>query len=356
MAVGLVPSAAVGVEEVPGASVVSVTDLASFKAAIANASDGTVIELANDLLVDEEVLIENAGHELTLDLNSKKMTVKGLRTLVAKNVNLTITGPGLIQADVMSNDIALRLLGTDDAVENYTVVNIGPGVEIDARIGIHMTNTVSGSVAYNNGMVANIDDAIIRGHDQALYVHGNIEEGDGPGESKFPPVFNIHGTHLFGNSAGMYLAGSARTTISNSTVEATGEAPGIEIRAGYLTVTETDVTGGIGEHDSDANPSGASSKNAAIAVMQHTTKQEISVTINGGTFTGGAALAIGNPQGNEIFSDVASVAVEGGTFQGRVVSTNAEGDPITGFISGGSFTEDVARAGFVNPDSAQLVR
>lgn len=131
---------------------------------------------------------------------------------------------------------------------------------------------------------------------------------------------------------------------------------GIEMRAGTLNVYEgAEITGGSGTPDSHKEDSGTTTNNAAIAVAQHNTTEEININIYGGTFTGGAAFYESNPQGNSD-DDIAKVTIQikGGTF----TATDLNADSVysekkTGFITGGKFSSDVKE--YVADQHDQLV-
>ena len=114
----------------------------------------------------------------------------------------------------------------------------------------------------------------------------------------------------------------------------------VEVRAGTLNISgDAVITGGSGEPASTGNGSGSTTSNAAVAIAQHTTKKPITVNIEGGTLTGGAALYESDPNniyGSDSDAEKPDIEVTGGTFSGAVSSNN-----MTGFIAGGTFTETV---------------
>ena len=131
----------------------------------------------------------------------------------------------------------------------------------------------------------------------------------------------------------VYLAGYCTSTFEDTTV--TAPVTGIEIRAGKLTLTNCDVTGGNGEVETNANGNGTTVKNAALAISQHNTKKKIAVTVNGGTFTGTAAIYQTNVQ--DTGSADVKVNVKDGQFKGAV-SAETNG---TIAVSGGTFDKPV---------------
>ena len=170
----------------------------------------------------------------------------------------------------------------------------------------------------------------------ALYINGTISATEGN-----VPQIVLDGATLdteLGN--GMYLAGYAETTVTNTSITSD---TGIEIRAGKLTVNEgSEITATAVPTSVTPNGNGSTTDGAGIAVAQHTTKLPITVQINGGTIKGFSALYESNPQKNDAEA-IAKVTMEvaGGNFQainGGTVSVYSENK--TGFISGGYFTSD----------------
>lgn len=87
------------------------------------------------------------------------------------------------------------------------------------------------------------------------------------------------------------------------------------------------------------NPNGNTSKGCGLAIAQHTSKQPISVIVNGGYFKGAAPFLEQNIEGNENIAKNLTVAINGGIFE---VNLGSDGNSIyaedlTSFISGGTF-------------------
>lgn len=167
----------------------------------------------------------------------------------------------------------------------------------------------------------------------AFYINGTIKDTDGN-----VPEFILDGATLNTEDGnGMYLAGYAKTTITDSTIISNSEdSTGIEIRAGELEITNSTIIGGNGEYTGAPNGNGSTSFNVALAVTQHTTKLPIKITVNSGTFSANAAFVQANPQENgQEDIDKVTLEINGGDFNGLVYSENK-----TRFISGGNFTHD----------------
>ena len=166
-----------------------------------------------------------------------------------------------------------------------------------------------------------------------IYINGSVSSENSTLTVKNATITASNSGSNQDTGCGVYLAGYSTSAFENTTV--TAPSTGIEIRAGRLTLTNCNVTGGSGEVTADANGNGTTVKNAALAISQHTTKKPIDVTINGGTFTGKASVYQTNVQNTGSANVKASV--KNGNFNGMVKGeTNG-----TIAVSGGTFTSEV---------------
>lgn len=134
------------------------------------------------------------------------------------------------------------------------------------------------------------------------------------------------------NGYAIYHPQNGTLTINGGTFE--GQNCAIEIRSGNLYIENGSFSSKATEYSCNANGSGTTTSGAAIAIAQHTTKKDITVEINDGTFTGIRALNESNPQANDPNPQV-SLAVKGGTFNGEISAVDA-----SGFITGGTFSSN----------------
>lgn len=168
-----------------------------------------------------------------------------------------------------------------------------------------------------------------------IYVNGQITDENNA------PVISLTNTKICdvdNASQGMYLAGYTTTTLTNCDI--TG-VTGVEIRAGKLTVNGGSLKA-TAAYSVNPNGNGSTTEGAAIAIAQHTTKKNIEVTLNGGTYTGEKAISESNPQVNDPAPQVA-MSVTAGTFVGDVVTAD-----VTNFISGGTFSVPVGAGQLVD--------
>ena len=247
---------------------------ATLEEAFAAAKNGDTITLLEDCKSDR---INLEDKSITVVLNGKTLTSTAAYGVMfcAKNGN-KITIDGTVEGSKLVGTLMITE-GTDGHIE----VN-GGTYESSQYCPIY----VNGAVNSENSTVT-VKNAIIKA------TNSNSKQDMG---------------------CGVYLAGYSTSVFVNCTI--TAPATGIEIRAGKLTLNNCDVTGGNGEVTADANDNGTTVTNAALAISQHNTKKPIEVIINGGTFTGTAAVYQTDVQGTGS-ADV-KIAVKSGTFNGTI--------------------------------------
>lgn len=322
--------------------VYEVTDAAQLIWAVENYT-GDTIKLVEDVTLNESLNIGSADSKqkvLTLDLNGHSISAT-YRVIMVQNAKLTVTGPGKI-CETSPYYGAINIKGSDSAGnKDYTVVNIGAGVELEAWSPIFVTPFKSSGAPYAYGVVVNVDGAKLTGQTDssgdrgsAIYVNGQIKDQNNA------PKLVLNNVTQTAAGTGMYLAGYANTTITGGSI--TGSNTGIEIRAGELTVNGATVVGNGVPTEVTPNGNGSTTDGAGIAVAQHTTKLPIKVTINSGDISGYSALYQSNPEKNDDESvKKVSVAVTGGTFKainGGTVSVYSENNCVA--VTGGTFSSN----------------
>lgn len=307
------------------------------------AAKGAEITLLADVKGQERVNIDD-GETVTIDLNNYDVTFAAneqnvYNSFYVTHGTLNLLGTGRVSEQEGGEFYAPVLVeGATNDQKDYSVVNVGEGVTLQGWAGI-MIDHNSAMTAY--GVVVNVDGTLCSVRDasdsggHALYINGSIAATEGN-----VPKITLDGATLNTEAGnGMYLAGYAETSIRNSTITSSSEgSTGIEIRAGKLTITGSTVTGGSGEYEGGPNGNGSTSSNVALAVVQHTTKLPLEVTVNGGTFSGGAAFIQADEQnnGDEAIAKI-KIDIQDGKFEGEVYSKN-----IAKFISGGTFSSNVS--------------
>lgn len=315
--------------------------------------DGKTLQLSSDVTLEGNTLrfyteipakkpnesdIYLAGVE-TLDLNNH--TLSGSKSVIKLHTsNLAITGTGTISnsnAGDSGDGSTIWLMDTG-------ALTIGSGVTVKTGKGgqsyvVSFNNSCKAGAAVTvNGATLEADKAS-GSQGSGLYVNGLVSD---------PVKITLNGAKIDVASYGIYQAGTGETTdvtVENSTI--TAGVTGIEVRAGSLKLVNSTVTGGNGDLKIAANGNGATTENAALAVAQHVTKQNINVTLEGNvTLNGKTALSIANPQANEASNNV-KVKISGGMYNGDIAVADTGENPTvaagTLTITGGTFKSDVTK-------------
>ena len=294
------------------------TKYPTLAAAVATAQNGDTITLLKDATGRISV---SEGTTLTLDLGGHKLSNDNYALDVYGNLtvkNGTVETPA--GASIWVNNGGTFTLEADATVKanagRFCVAVYGAASQTDVTANITIKGTLEGG--------------------SGLTVNGYINAGN-------TTITVADGAKILGDansSVGLYLAGKATTTVGNAEIVCYDSA--VEIRAGELNITSGKFTATGVPTTVAPNGNGTTSTGAAIAVAQHTTKQEINVNISGGEFNGYSTLYESNPQKNGA-EDIAKVhlSVSGGKFAAISGGTMAMySEDCTGFITGGLFTSD----------------
>ena len=306
----------------------------------------TTITLLNNAEVENYIAI-NGGKNIVLDLNGHDVVHNGNYLFDVYNAKFHVTGEGTLFENVKDGYAPIIARGSATDTADYTVITIDKGVTLKGDYtGIFVAKD-AGNGYHNYGLVINMFGTIDMGavadgyHYSGMYVNGTNTVSDGN-----VMTINLDGAIIKNCAgAGIYAAGYAKWNITNSSI--TGGDTGIEIRAGELTLNDCALEATAEEFSCVPNGNGATTVGAAIAIEQHTTKQNIAVTINGGSFKGVKALNESNPQANDPAPQV-KLSIDGGTFIGDISTVD-----VTGFIKGGTFT-DLASAVKYAADGAKI--
>ena len=306
----------------------------------------TTITLLNNAEVENYIAI-NGGKNIVLDLNGHDVVHNGNYLFDVYNAKFHVTGEGTLFENVKDGYAPIIARGSATDTADYTVITIDKGVTLKGDYtGIFVAKD-AGNGYHNYGLVINMFGTIDMGavadgyHYSGMYVNGTNTVSDGN-----VMTINLDGATIKNCAgAGIYAAGYAKWNITNSSI--TGGDTGIEIRAGELTLNDCALEATAEEFSCVPNGNGATTVGAAIAIEQHTTKQNIAVTINGGSFKGVKALNESNPQANDPAPQV-KLSIDGGTFIGDISTAD-----VTGFIKGGTFT-DLASAVKYAADGATI--
>lgn len=294
--------------------------------------DGTITLLASS--AGNQTIDLADGRQLTLDLNGFQVGFAQGHTLRISHGDLTLTGQGKLY-EQQSQGAPVTLWGSDDPdAEPNTTLTVGKDVTLEGRHGLWIGpgeegQKACGVSAYIYGALKSTASPSDGG--SALYLSqiAWAEEGN------VPQILLDGATLIAPGGTGMYLGGYAQTTVTDSTVNAAQGGTGIVLSAGDLSIHgDTVVTGGTGSFEAEPGGDGSALEHVALAVVQHPDQLPVSLTVTGGTFTGGGALLEQNAQsGDPEAAAQIQLSITGGRFHGPIYSENK-----TGFVSGGTFT------------------
>ena len=264
---------------------------ATLAKAVEAAESGATITLLSDVTAST---IIPAGKTITLDLNSKTLKAKTqvfdvYGNLTIKNGKVEVTDDAAAAAIWLNQTAKLTI--ESDAIVSVPTSNFAIGLWSDCTTA---ELTVKGTLMGGNG----------------LTVNGEIVNSGNK--------VTIDGATIKSVGHGIYQAGVSDIVVKNANI--TGSTA-IEVRAGSMTIESGTFTATAAEYSCNPNGSGTTTEGAALAIAQHTTKKDISVTINGGTFKGIKALNESNPQNNNPAPQV-TLNVANGTFNGDVSITD----------------------------------
>ena len=294
------------------------------------------------ITLDDDVTLASTwyisdGKTYTLNLNGHTLS-GGSPVIQLMHGKLIINGVGTVKESTPYFGAVLIKGSKNESDENYSVLEVNSNVTLEGWAPIFVDQNAAKAYGVSvtvNGATLNAKKDTTGAGGAGIYVNGQITDENNA------PVISLTNTKICdadNASQGMYLAGYTTTTLTNCDI--TGMT-GVEIRAGKLTVNGGSFTA-TAPYSVSPNGNGSTTKGAAIAIAQHTTKKNIEVTLNGGTYTGEKAISESNPQVNVPAPQVA-MSVTAGTFVGDVVTAD-----VTNFISGGTFSVPVGAGQLVD--------
>lgn len=141
--------------------------------------------------------------------------------------------------------------------------------------------------------------------------------------TKHGTSITINGGKISGLLTAIYHPQYGEMTVNGGEIEG---ATAIEMRAGKLVVNGGKMIGKGDPFESDPNGNGATTLGAAVAAVQHTTKLDLSVEINGGTLRGARAFYQANLQNNgkEALEKISITLGKSAVYDGEIIVDSAE--------------------------------
>lgn len=306
--------------------------------ALPTAENG-VYTLTQDVTLSETLVIDN-GETWTINLNGHTLSASK-KVIMVRHGKLIVNGTGTIK-ETNPDHGAIVVTGSfnDPAAKDYSVVEVNEGVNLEAWAPIFVGYAGDGdNIGKSYGVSISVTGATLNFcNDQGGFSGTGVYLNGAISHKANAPVIKLVNTTIkpVGNNTGhgLYLAGYPDTTLTNCSV--TGQT-GVEIRSGKLAINGGTFVANATTFSCTPNGDGSTTIGAALAIAQHTTKKNITVTIDGGTFTGIKALNESNPQENDPAPQV-DFTVKSGTFNGDVSITDANDSKITG----GTFNDPCA--------------
>lgn len=284
--------------------------------------------------------IEISGGSLTGNVrgaicSSGQLTVRG--------GEITGNRQGVYCQNAVLNVADRRIVNDGDSTSNSNAAVYASGsskVQIDG--GTFVANGAVNAAGVLSGYgVAIFDDSelAITGGSISAPTFGVCGNGAPVGDKK--TTINISGGDIHGNVGIYHPQIEGVMNITGGAI--IGEWTGIEVRAGYVTISGGTIISNSEEFSGDPNGNGATVKGAGVAVSQHVTDRATEVTINGGDITGYYAVYenVFRDSGKEpSATELIALKITDGKF------TGVSGDVICSehqnvFVTGGYFNQDL---------------
>lgn len=325
----------------------------------AAAEDDTVVTLLKDVTLESSLKITGS---VTIDLNGYKISYSGTAVYVTgttteKGITVSIKNGCVTSVESYAVWITENANVAFDNVTIYGGGNYGIAINTTGAplstypSVVTVTNSKITGAQYAGVVVFGIDvnstacNKVTKFIAEDTVITGYYFGVSGNGGSQLAETYiELINCTIESEGTGIYQPQAGTLIVNGGSITA---LTGIEIRAGKVTIEDVDITATGDPFGSQGNSGGTTTTGAAIAVVQHTTKLPINVTIAGGTFTGARALYEANLQNNDA-CDIAkvSIAVQDGEFNGEVYS-----EDLTAFISGGTFSEGLDES-YIEDDCA----
>lgn len=296
-----------------------------------------VITLDKDITLTETVTISD---DTIKELNLNGHNIVGASTVdpmfKIKGGSLKVTGEGTITGTI---DI-FALYGNEVVGESpiKAELNIGADVKV-------ISNTSNCIYIRGNGAKADVYGYLeTKGDFSVIQGNGTKTDKKDAGNT----IINIYdgatviNTYKYNGSLvnpAIYHPQSGILTVYGGTVKG---VTGIEMRAGDLVVKGGTIVGTLEETIAKANNNGPAVMGAGIAVAQHTTMQDVSISVTGNATVKGATALYENTLETPNNPVVVTLDVKAGNFISNI-DTPVYSINKKGFITGGTFSADVTK-------------
>ena len=249
---------------------------------------------------------------VTLDMNGHSIYSSAQKVFWLNEGSLTVEN-GLIDVNATSQGFAFRIEPLSQ--DKVATLKLGSGLSVIshtyAPVFLVPQNKTDDKVL--NAFL--VTEADITSKCNYAAIQGN---GNSHGTS-----ITINGGKISGELTAIYHPQYGEMTVNGGEIEG---ATAIEMRAGKLVVNSGTMIGNGDPFESDPNGNGATTLGAAVAAVQHTTKLDLSVEINGGTLQGARAFYQANLQNNgkEALEKISITLGKSAVYDGEIIVDSAE--------------------------------
>ena len=249
---------------------------------------------------------------VTLDMNGHSIYSAAQKVFWLNEGSLTVDN-GLIDVNGTSQGFAFRIEPLSQ--DKVATLKLGSGLAVISHTYAPVFLVPQNKTDNNVLNAVLVTEADITSKCTYAAIQGN---GNSHGTS-----ITINGGKISGESTAIYHPQYGEMTVNGGEIEG---ATAIEMRAGKLVVNRGTMIGNGDPFESDPNGNGATTLGAAVAAVQHTTKLDLSVEINGGTLQGARAFYQANLQNNgkEALEKISITLGKSAVYDGEIIVDSAE--------------------------------
>lgn len=249
---------------------------------------------------------------VTLDMNGHSIYSSAQKVFLLKEGSLTVEN-GLIDVNATSQGFAFRIEPLSQ--DKVATLKLGSGLAVISHTYAPVFLVPQSKTDNNVLNAVLVTKADITSKCNYAAIQGN---GNSHGTS-----ITINGGKISGELTAIYHPQYGEMTVNGGEIEG---ATAIEMRAGKLVVNSGTMIGNGDPFESDPNGNGATTLGAAVAAVQHTTKLDLSVEINGGTLQGARAFYQANLQNNgkEALEKISITLGKSAVYDGEIIVDSAE--------------------------------
>lgn len=249
---------------------------------------------------------------VTLDMNGHSIYSAAQKVFWLNEGSLTVDN-GLIDVNATSQGFAFRIEPLSQ--DKVATLRLGSGLAVISHTDVPVFLVPQNKTDNNVLNAVLVTEADITSKCTYAAIQGN---GNSHGTS-----ITINGGKISGELTAIYHPQYGEMTVNSGEIEG---ATAIEMRAGKLVVNSGTMIGNGDPFESDPNGNGATTLGAAVAAVQHTTKLDLSVEINGGTLQGARAFYQANLQNNgkEALEKISITLGKSAVYNGEIIVDSAE--------------------------------